>query len=571
VQPVIGALPVLLLSLAAARPIPEIAFRFGKNPGAAKSAEAVAVEMTLPAGSRADVLVDGDGTWPRWTWTDGADVRDGHATLRAKGAAKALLVVRRPGAPGYSLDGPFAWPSSPGRRTSVPVPRRTVRGSDVLGAEAELRLVGEGSTDALCETGPSGWQCPATPAGFRGRIVVCERGRVLAAAEVRPDLPEAVVLRRPVLAGVLRIARDTPGSDQGKVSIRVMRPVAAGSRVFVPDASWAWSDLGADLAWLEGKESAAGAYVEVQEPLFVPARLPLAELASACADPVSVALAREVRLGGIVSDASGRPVWGALVFARPGGGDAGGVPVADARTGESGDFELGGLELRRYRLRACHPELGCGEADAVAGEPAAVTIGESAACVGRVLSSGGVPEPAASVRIVPTAKTWTDAPDPLTRLPLETVSGGDGRFRIALPDEGDFLLEVRTPSSGVARLAVRRSRLSPAVTDLGDVRLPEPLDLAVRVARCGAGELSLSGPLGGETSLPSILRFRLDSEGAAVVRVPEGGAWTAWAACGGSNVALDPALLPDAASLSGIEVRFEPVGLLAVQPSERSK
>jgi hypothetical protein len=569
VQPVIGALPVLLLSLAAAHPIREIPFRFREKPDAGRSADAVAVEMTLPSGARADLLIAGDGTWPRWTWTDGADVRDEHATLQATAGARALLLVRRPGAPGYSLDGPFTWPSSPGHRTPVPVPRRTVRGSEVLGAEAELRLIGRGSTDALCETGPSGWQCPATPAGFRGRIVVCGRGRTLAAAEIRPDLPEAVVLRRPVRGGVLRIARDTAGSDQRKVSIRVMRPAAAGSRVFVPDTSWTWSDLGADLAWLEGKESAGGSYVEVQEPLFAPARLPLEELTCACADPVSVTLVPEVPLGGTVSDASGRPVPGALVLARIGNEDARGLPVAEAVTGNLGDFELRGLESRRYRLRACHAELGCGEADAVAGDPAAVTIRESAACVGRVLSGSGVPEPAASVRIVPTAKTWTDAPDPLTRLPLETVSGGDGRFRIALPDEGDFLLEVRALPSGVARLAVSRSRLSPALTDVGDVRLPEALELAVRVARCSAGVLSLLGPLGGQTSLPAMLRVRLDSEGAAVVRVPEGGAWTAWATCAGSNVALDPALLPDAASLSGIEIRFEPVGLLGVQPSER--
>jgi hypothetical protein len=350
-----------------------------------------------------------------------------------------------------------------------------------------------------------------------------------------------------------------------------MRPATPGSRVFVPDASWAWSDLGADRVWLEGSESAAGSYVEVQEPLFAPARLPVAELTSACADPVSVTLVRELPLGGTVSDASGRPVPGALVFARVAGGETGGAPIADAETGESGHFELRGLEPRRYRLRACHPDVGCGETDAVAGEPAALTIGESVVCVGRVLSNAGVPEPSATVRIVPTAKSWTAAPDPMNRLPLETVSAGDGRFRIALPDAGDFLLEVRAPSSGVARLAVRRTRLSPAVTDLGDVRLPEPLELAVRVARCGGGVVSLAGPLGGETSLPAIVRAGLDSEGAAVVLVPEGGAWSAWAACAGSNVALDPALLPDAASLSGIEVRFEPVGLLAVQPSERSK
>ena len=567
----IEALPLLFLLLAAARPIPEIAFRFREKPDVGRAADGVAVDVTLPAGARADLFVDRAGTWPRWTRADGADIREGHATFRATSGARALLLVRRPGVPGYSLDGPFAWPSSRGRRTPVPLPRRTVHGSDVLGAETELRLVGEGSADALCEAGRSGWQCPSTPAGFRGRIVVCERGRVVAAAEVRPDLPDAVVLRHPVLAGVLRIARDEPGADPAKVSIRVMRPTTAGSRIFVPDGSWAWSDLGSDLVWMEGKESVVGSYVEVREPSLAPARLPLAELASPCADPVTVALVREARLSGAVSDASGRPVPGALVFARIGDGKAGGAPIADTETGESGDFELRGLEPRRYRLRACHPQIGCGEADAVAGEPAALTIGESAVCVGRVLSNAGVPEPAASVRIVPTAKTWSDAPDPLTRLPLETVSGEDGRFRIALPDAGDFLVEVRTPSSGVARLAVRRTRLSPAVTDLGDVRLPEPLDLAVRVVRCGEGVLSLSGPLGGETSLPGILRFRLDSEGAAVVRVPEGGAWTAWAACAGSNVALDPAVLPDAASLSGIEIRFEPVGLLAVQPSERSK
>ena len=224
--------------------------------------------------------------------------------------------------------------------------------------------------------------------------------------------------------------------------------------------------------------------------------------------------------------------------------------------------------LNPKRLRC---SMRCAEADAVAGERAAITVGAGPSFVGRALSSAGVPEPAANVRIIPTADTWVRAADRMTRLPLETASGEDGRFRIVAPDSGDYLLEIRAASRGVARIPVRRSRLSPLLTDLGDVRLPEPLELAVRVARCGGGSLSMSGPLGGETSLPGLVRAPLDVEGAATVRLPEAGIWTAWATCAGTNVALDPALLPDVGALTGIEVRFEPAGALAVQPSERSK
>lgn len=82
----------------------------------------------------------------------------------------------------------------------------------------------------------------------------------------------------------------------------------------------------------------------------------------------------------------------------------------------------------------------------------------------------------------------------------------------------------------------------------------------------------MSGPLGGETPLPSVVRAPLDAAGAASLRLPEGGAWAAWASCGGSNVALDPGLLPDVAILAGIELRFEPAGPLdAAQSTERSK
>jgi hypothetical protein len=96
--------------------------------------------------------------------------------------------------------------------------------------------------------------------------------------------------------------------------------------------------------------------------------------------------------------------------------------------------------------------------------------------------------------------------------------------------------------------------------------------MSVRVARCAGGILSMSGPLGGETSLPSVARAALDASGAASVRLPEGGAWAAWANCGGSNIALDPGLVADVALFAGLELRFEPAGPLdGAQPPARSK
>ena len=125
------------------------------------------------------------------------------------------------------------------------------------------------------------------------------------------------------------------------------------------------------------------------------------------------------------------------------------------------------------------------------------------------MSSAGVPEADAAVRIVPTADAWAASRDRVRKLPLQTTSGRDGRFRIAAPEPGDFLVEVRGASGGVARTLVRRTNVSPPVTDLGDLRLSEPIQFTARVRDCGLGWLTFSGPLGGETSLPEVLRFRL--------------------------------------------------------------
>jgi hypothetical protein len=569
VLPVTAA--ALLLAAVAAGALPPIAFRFEGRPGEDER-EGTAAELRVDGDSRADLFLDSGKAFPRWAWIDGAVTHGGAVTFRARVGSRVLLVLRKGHGRGYELDGPFAWPP-PVSRVVRALPRRTIFGARLpSGRNVELRLVGPDAADAMCETSGSAWQCPAVPRSFAGRIVACDGGRALAAGDVRPDLPDSVEMHGLSHIGLLRAEPVEHGAEVVGLSARILRQLTAGGAILVRDRSWDAKDLGGNLLWIEGSSDPAAILVEARADGFATTRMPFSELTSPCGEPVSVALTRSHPLEGDVTDAAGRTVAGALVLVRSVEAPHSPAPLAETATGEDGSFALNGLEMRRYRLRVCHAEAGCAETTSVPGERAAIVLSAEASFFGRVLTGGGVPEPGALVRIVPGIETWTRASDRLAPLPLETTSADGGRFSIVAPDAGDFLLEVRGVAGGLARLAVRRSPLSPRVTDLGDVRLSEPLDLTVRVARCSGGALSMSGPLGGETSLPSVVSAPLDAAGAASVRLPEGGAWAAWASCGGSNVTLDPGLLPDVAILAGIELRFEPAGPLgAAQSTERSK
>lgn len=560
----------LLLAAAASTPPTEMEFRFRRTAGGPPGG-GVPLELTVGGRAvRADLLVD-DGAVPRWRWVDGGKLERGRIILRAAAESRALLVFRGV-TRGYELEGPFRWPASPGSRAIQPLPHRTLRGTHPLAAGAEVHLVGSPAEDPLCETDLAGeWQCPAVPTDFAGRVVACDGGNARAAAQIRRGSPDEVGMRELVASAVLRVAPPEPTGETASVSVRVLRPAAPGGVVLAREPSSEVSELKERLFWLESRNDSAGLVVELSARGFATVRVPFLELRSACAPPASVELPQATPLTGTVLEGPDRPVAGATVLVRSADPDGHAGVLADVTSDESGGFEVPDLEPRRYRLLACHARFGCGAAISSPGEPARIALDGGGAFIGRVLTSAGVPEPAARLRIVPSLETATRPGDRLKRMPLETTSGGDGRFRVSAPDAGEFHLEIRSESSGIARLPVRRSPLSPPVTDLGDVRLPETLELAVRVVACGGGVLSMSGPLGGETSLPVLARFPLDAEGMAAVRLPEGGAWTAWAMCGGGNVALEPAILPDVAALAGIEVRLEPVETLGRQPSGRSK
>lgn len=562
---------VLMFAAASAATEVEIGFRFRRAPDES-SGQGVPVELTIGEAARADVLVDDRASVPRWKWIGGAAVDRGRVTLRAPAHSRALLVVRRGRGARYELEGPFSWPASPASRTAQPVPRRTLHGTDSFPAGVTLHLAGTAFDDTLCETErEGGWQCIAVPPGFMGKLVACDGPNALAAADVPPGSRDQVVMRALQTSALIRVAVSNPTANRPSASVRLLRPVSPGGILLARDPTAEIAELADGLFWLESRGDPAGLAVEISSHGFATARFPFSGFPSPCEAPESVDLVAAIPLSGTVIEASGSPASSAIVLVRSADPDHEPGVLADTLTDESGGFEVPDLASRPYRLRACHAEFGCGEASSVPGEPVRIMLQRGATLVGRVLTSAGVPEPFAHVRIVPSLEAAARPEDRPAKMPLQTTSGNDGRFRIAFPDDGEFLLEIRSESSGVARVPVRRSPWSPPATDVGDVRLPEPLDLAVRVARCGAGVVSMSGPLGGETSLPTITRVPLDAEGGAAVRLPEGGAWTAWATCGGRNVQLAPALLPDVGLFAGTEVRFEPVGDLGDQSPGRSK
>ena len=525
--------------------------------------------VPVEAGIRMELLQRSDGPPARWVRADGGSLDDGGtATVRGMPGRDALLILRGSASRTYRLDGPFAWPASPGSRTFRGETKRTLQGSNPAATDLDFRLIGAGAVpDPLCDTdGVSEWRCLGVPADFSGRIVACADGRLSGAAPVRPDSGDETSLRltSPAVAAFRVEASDSSPLAAGA---RVLRPVRAGGLLLAPDPGARVASLGEGIQWVEA-EGSTDRVIELRAAGHATRQVPFDELPSACGGPSRVALSPAIALRGNVSGPDGQPVAAVTVLARSEEPAEDPRVFGDATTDDRGDFALDGLESRVYRVLACHGELGCRDERSTPGDPdlLRIVLGGAGAFAGRAVSSVGVPEVDATVRIVPTADAWAASRDRVRKLPLQTTSGRDGRFRIAAPEPGDFLVEVRGASGGVARTRVRRTNLSPPVTDLGDLRLPEPIRFTARVRGCGLGWLTFSGPLGGETSLPEVLRFRLDSGGVAAVGLGEPGAWTAWATCGGENERVEPAILPDVRLLDGFEVGFERAGTLADSP-----
>jgi hypothetical protein len=277
------------------------------------------------------------------------------------------------------------------------------------------------------------------------------------------------------------------------------------------------------------------------------------ELANgSCGEALAVNLEKAGSVFGTVSAEDRQPLAGAIVVLLE--GDPERVErktdrhvsrvLAESQTDGNGRFEFPDAPPGRYRLRGCHATVGCGERTVIVGsEPSDLVLVPRAVFRGRVIAGTGIPEAMATVRIIATLEHYTTTSDRLIALPLEIPAGPDGRFQIAAPSDGRYVIEARTSKGGIARRSVELTPFSPAATDLGDLRIGTPGEFVARLPECAGGALALSGPMGGETGLPAQLRFPIAADGRADIELPEGGSWLVAAECAGIRRYVDPIFL----------------------------
>jgi hypothetical protein len=194
------------------------------------------------------------------------------------------------------------------------------------------------------------------------------------------------------------------------------------------------------------------------------------------------------------------------------------------------------------------------------GAPVVVELAPPLRARGRVLRSL-VPVSGARVRFVPTIEAWSASVDPAENLAEEAVSGDDGTFDVALPDRATGEIQVVAADGATARVPILGSNSRTRAIEIGDVAIPEPRRVVVRLIEAvevPACDLVAIGPLG-SLGLQTV-------RASGVVNVytldlPESGQWTFSADCGGGKRPVTPmlAIVPPAGSdpnVPTIDLRF---------------
>jgi hypothetical protein len=476
---------------------------------------------------------------------------------------RSLALLRTRGRNDYFVEGPFSWPASAQHRKVENIRRRTLLGeAALLPLRTPIRFF-PSEAGALCETAGVGrWQCIGVPADAPGVVVARREGGRVAWAEIPSSSTERVAASSSEWGALVRL--DAPEHSSDAPLAKLQKPGPAGGAVMVPDPGFEFRSLAQGLIWIAGAETPAGRVVELRWGPFV-GKADAAQTVAAAesGEPVPVAVAAPTTVRGTVTDSARAPVSGAVVLlcdAGPGARSDKGARsvIADTVTDAVGRYEILGLPRGDYLLRVCAGAYGCFENRAdLSGAANDFVLSPRATFIGRVMSPGGVPETGASALISPTIDEYMRAEDRVALIPLQVSADADGRFRIAAPARGRFVVEVRASRGAAARRRVEVSDFSPAIVDLGDIALSQPGAFEAIVLKCPSGELRLIGPVGGDSTLPQRIAFPIDSQQRASVQLPESGTWLLAANCGGVARGLSPSILNEVREVFGKEVTFE--------------
>ena len=255
----------------------------------------------------------------------------------------------------------------------------------------------------------------------------------------------------------------------------------------------------------------------------------------------------------MIVDVRGEPAAGSLVsmfelirFESP----PGGVPgdeilkkrwIAETTADQYGRFFLSGPPRGRYEFVPAHPTRGrtVGERDV---DGTAITLQLRSTPPSQVARAAWSSHFAGvAVCSVPDQRVFARATDPVAVLTPGAVTDEYGEFDLSLPEQGSGDVVIGCRGHATARLRFVDAESLPAVTDLGDIVLPPPAHLTVRLGESSC-ELYAVGPLGSLGM--SRLRSTFDAQDRTYrFQLPESGLWWLEAMCGGEARPLAPSVV----------------------------
>ena len=163
------------------------------------------------------------------------------------------------------------------------------------------------------------------------------------------------------------------------------------------------------------------------------------------------------------------------------------------------------------------------------------------ATASRPFLTDGLPAGQVAVRFVPDQQDFHTTVDPFMITSPAVVTGPDGAFDLSIPPQGSGQLVIGGGPTSKVRLPYSDASSRPSVTDVGDIVLPVPTDVLIRLRgnRCA---LFAAGPI--EQLGVEVIRAVATQDGQHHrFQFPERGLWWLVAECQGRAAGLTPRII----------------------------
>jgi hypothetical protein len=412
------------------------------------------------------------------------------------------------------------------------------------------------------------WSCDGIPPDASGVVVIVGDGGI-ASIMVEPSGAGNPVLRRWGRAIYVQPASGVE-DDLGKLQVTSWVPDRSSVRLlstrFVPmrNTDVDITRLAPGIFWIAGDDVQADAFLSLDAAAFATTRIPIDwVLAGDVESPVYVIATLPSTLTGRVQDSRGADVADTDVelfelLVAPVDTQSvddllsrSMIRTGRTRSGDDGTFSFERLASGPFVIMANDADRGRGVTIVRSlAEPVVVRLSPPLRVTGRVLRHQ-LPVTGARLRFVPDADAFRSSTDGHDLTSQEQVSGSDGRFELAFPPLRSGMLQVVAPDGAAVRVSVVGNGSDHRLA-LGDIALPDPRRVIVRVLGGDACVLFAAGPVGqlGMT----VLRESAASDNLHWFDVPEAGQWALDADCQGRPATVDPPLFAVSVERSDVMV-----------------